>query len=164
MAAGQKWFECQGYTRPSNRFKQLKAGDYVVFGAAGRREASGIFRLESGATRGVRLEESLDGVIAEHFGPRMAVELLPELRGYLEEKGFVDYLPFEEVWDLRPLHINCSDVFARLKATSPLQVSSLVYLQSPHDLEETMSMFLNEHRETLVHRRSEFGRAFENNA
>ena len=162
MAAGQKWFECQGYTSPSNRFKQLRPGDYVLFGASGRREASGVFRVEAEATRGLRLGDDLDAVVAAHLGPRMTTtagegdddELISKLRSYLKDKAFVDYVPFREVWDLRPLRIACSDVFAALGATSPKQVASLVYLQplGHEDLGETMRAFLAEHRSQLVHR------------
>ena len=157
MAAGRKWFECQASaTTAQNRFKSFGPGDYVIFGTSGDPEAAGIFRVAAPATRGLALKDDPDAVMQEHLLPRLAADgtLIEALRSYLDGKSVLDYLPFDEVWDLRPLRITCSDLVERLGADCKKHVASTVFLvpRPDADLCANMAAFLEEHRDRVIRR------------
>ena len=94
--------------------------------------------------------------IEEHLHPRLSTDadLKEKFRAYLEDKDYVDYVPFEEGWDLRPLHITCSAVFERLGSSCPAQVATIVCLQPSGgvNVRTKMEEFLSERRSDVVHR------------
>jgi hypothetical protein len=128
MASGKKWFETQAYrNKCTNLFLDVAAHDIVFFGPSGSHAVDGAF-MASEARRGpMRVHQK---VAHEHLHERLSHELMKPLQKYLAKKGFMEYVLFDDVWDLRPLKLTFFNLAQLLDSRLPGQWAGMPSLRS----------------------------------
>ena len=99
LASGEKMFEVQRYKQKKggNVFKFAKAGDWVLFGAAGSEQVAGVAVLSGPAARKMKAGE------IEARAERLPAHLRAPFSEYMAEGVEFDLVEVQLVYDLRPL-------------------------------------------------------------
>ena len=137
LASGEKMFEVQRYKqkRGGNVFKFAKAGDWVLFGAAGSDQVAGVAVLAGPAARRMKATE------IEARAERLPERLRPPFCEYMAEGVEFDLVEVQSVYDLRPLNLAWRQLSKMLQCKISRNIGfTKVRLQMPEAMQKLRNL------------------------
>ena len=137
LASGEKMFEVQRYKQKKggNVFKFAKAGDWVLFGAAGSEQVAGVAVLSGPAARKMKARE------IEARAERLPEHLRAPFSEYMAEGVEFDMVEVQFVYDLRPLNLVWRQLSDLLQCKISRNIGfTKVRLQTPEAVQKLRSL------------------------